>query len=74
MVSRGASVVVMDDVLATGETLCAVLQLLVKAGINPEDVSVLVVAEFPAHGGRQLLHKRGFGRVSVQSLLVFGGL
>lgn len=74
MVSRGASVVVMDDVLATGETLCAVLQLLVKAGINPEDVSVLVVAEFPAHGGRQLLHKRGFGRVGVQSLLVFGGL
>ncbi|EHK49558.1 hypothetical protein TRIATDRAFT_92606 [Trichoderma atroviride IMI 206040] len=74
MVSRGASVVVMDDVLATGETLCAVLQLLVKNGVNPGDVSVMVVAEFPAHGGRQLLHRRGFGRVNVQSLLVFGGL
>jgi adenine phosphoribosyltransferase len=74
LVSRGASVVVIDDVLATGETLCAVLQLLVKTGINLEDVSVMVVAEFPAHGGRQLLHERGFGRASVQSLLVFGGL
>ncbi|KAK6445091.1 hypothetical protein FP744_10001339 [Trichoderma asperellum] len=73
MVSRGASVVVIDDVLATGETLCAVLQLLVKAGVNAEDVSVMIVAEFPTHGGRQLLHQRGFGRVGVQSLLVFGG-
>lgn len=73
MVSRGASVVVVDDVLATGETLCAVLLLLGKAGINPEDVCVMIVAEFPTHGGRQLLHRRGFGRVSVQSLLVFGG-
>ncbi|KAL7966209.1 hypothetical protein HDV63DRAFT_413225 [Trichoderma sp. SZMC 28014] len=74
MVSKGASVVVLDDVLATGETLCAVLQLLVKTGIDLEDISVMVVAEFPTHGGRQLLHQRGFGRVSVQSLLVFGGL
>ncbi|KAL6900450.1 hypothetical protein GGI43DRAFT_405461 [Trichoderma evansii] len=73
MVSRGASVVVIDDVLATGETLCAVLQLLDKGSITLEDVCVMVVAEFPTHGGRKLLHQRGFGRVSVQSLLVFGG-
>ncbi|KAM0517680.1 hypothetical protein ACHAPE_004653 [Trichoderma viride] len=74
MVSRGASVVVIDDVLATGETLCAVLQLLVKTGIKAEEISVMVAAEFPTHGGRQLLHKRGLGRVSIRSLLVFGGL
>jgi adenine phosphoribosyltransferase len=72
-VPRGASVVVVDDVLATGETLCAVLQLLGEAGISAEDVSVMIVAEFPLHRGRQLLHQRGFGRVNVQSLLVFGG-
>lgn len=72
-ISTGASVVVIDDVLSTGETLCAVLQLLQQAGVGPEDVSVLVVAEFPKHRGREVLRQRGFGRVRVQSLLVFGG-
>lgn len=71
---KGASVVVVDDVLCTGETLCAVLQLLVReAGIAIDDVSVMVVAEFPVHQGRELLRKRGFGKVNVQSLLVFDG-
>lgn len=73
VVSRGGSVVVIDDVLSTGKTLCAVLELLKEAGIDQEDVSVLVVAEFPEHRGRELLWQRGFGRVSVRSLLVFGG-
>ena len=73
VISRGASVVVVDDVLATGKTLCAVLQLLREAGICVEDVSVLVVAEFPFHRGRDLLRRHGFGRTKIQSLLVFGG-
>lgn len=73
LVPRGASVVVVDDVLCTGETLCAVLQLLHEAGIDAEDVSIMVVAEFPVHLGRGLLRRRGFGRINVQSLLVFGG-
>ena len=70
---RGASVVVVDDVLSTGETLCAVLQLLDEAGIGAEDVSIMAVAEFPVHRGRELLRRRGFGRINIQSLLVFGG-
>ena len=73
VVPKGASVVVVDDVLSTGETLCAVLQLLNKAGIDAEDVSIMVVAEFPVHRGRELLRQRGFGRINIQSLLVFGG-
>jgi len=73
LVPRGASVVVVDDVLATGKTLCAVLQLLDEAGIGAEDVSIMAVAEFPVHCGRELLRRRGFGRVNIQSLLVFGG-
>lgn len=73
VVPRGASVVVLDDVLATGETLCAVLRLLDEAGISAEDVSVMVVAEFPVHRGRELLRQRGFGRVNIQNLLVFSG-
>lgn len=73
-VPRGASVVVVDDVLATGETLCAMLKLLEQeARIRVEDISVMVVAEFPVHRGRELLRQRGFGGVNIQSLLVFGG-
>ncbi|KAI9771682.1 MAG: hypothetical protein M1840_001898 [Geoglossum simile] len=73
VVPRGASVVVVDDVLSTGETLCAVLQLLGEAGIGAEGVSIMVVAEFPVHRGRELLRQCGFGRINIQSLLIFGG-
>ena len=73
VVPRGASVVVVDDVLSTGETLCAVLQLLDEAGVGAADVSIMAVAEFPVHRGRELLRRRGFGRINIQSLLVFGG-
>lgn len=72
-IRSGASVLVVDDVLATGETLCAVLQLLSEAGVGADHISVMVVAEFPVHRGRELMRRCGFGRVSVQSLLVFGG-
>lgn len=72
-IRSGSSVVVVDDVLSTGKTLCSVLQLLGKAGINADDISVMVVAEFPVHRGRQYLRQCGFGKVSIQSLLVFGG-
>lgn len=74
VVPRGSSVVVVEDVLATGKTLCAVLQLLDKAGIAVELVSIMVVAEFPLHRGRELLRQHGFGKVTIQSLLVFGGM
>ncbi|KAJ5518108.1 Higher eukaryotic phosphomevalonate kinase [Penicillium expansum] len=70
LIPRGASVVVVDDVLATGNTLCAVLQLLSEVGFA--DVSIMVVAEFPVHRGRELLRQHGFG-VNIKSLLVFDG-
>jgi hypothetical protein len=37
------------------------------------DVSIMVVAEYPFHRGRELLRQRGFSRVKVQSLLVIDG-
>ncbi|UKZ73748.1 hypothetical protein TrVFT333_001398 [Trichoderma virens FT-333] len=74
VVHRGASVLVVDDVLATGETLCAVVQLLGEAGVSADRISAMVLAEFPLHRGRELMRRCGFGRVSIQSLLVFGGL
>jgi adenine phosphoribosyltransferase len=73
VIPRGAYVLVVDDVLATGQTLLAVLRLLDEAGVGAKSVAVLVVAEFPFHQGRKLLRQHGFGKVSVQNLLVFGG-
>jgi adenine phosphoribosyltransferase len=73
VVHKGASVVVVDDVLSTGVTLCAVLQLLNEAGIGAKDISIMVVAEFPVQRGRELLRQRGFGRTNIQSLLIFDG-
>ena len=71
----GGSVVVVDDVLATGSTLCATLRLLMQeGGIEAAKITVLVVAEFPVHRGRDLLRRKGFGMVDVRSLLAFGGL
>lgn len=74
LVSRGTSVLVVDDSLASGRTLCAILQLLKEADVRMEDVSVTVVAEFPAHRDRQFIRERGYGGVRIQSLLVFDGL
>lgn len=72
-VPKGAGVVVIDDVLSTGKTLCAVILLLVKAGVALEKISVMVVAGFPLHRGRELLRERGFGGIEVKSLLVLDG-
>ncbi|KAJ5544099.1 hypothetical protein N7494_005378 [Penicillium frequentans] len=73
LIPGDASVVVVDDVLATGKTLLAVLQLLEKANVRRENIRIMVVAEFPIHHGRELLHRHGFGGVPVQSLLIFDG-
>lgn len=72
VIPTGASVVVVDDVLATGNTLSAVLQLLGKTNAC-SDVKIIAVAEFPVHRGRELLRERGYGEVNIQSLLVFDG-
>ncbi|KAL5335428.1 hypothetical protein BJX70DRAFT_390708 [Aspergillus crustosus] len=65
LIFNSDSVIVVDDVLATGETLCAELQLLEKAGATVDRIQVLVVAEFPLHRGRDLLRRRGYGRVGI---------
>ncbi|KAK3902148.1 hypothetical protein C8A05DRAFT_15745 [Staphylotrichum tortipilum] len=74
VVPKEGWVVVVDDVLATGETLCAVLRLLHEVGVKRDRVVVLVVAEFPVHRGREKLRREGFGGVEVHTLLVFDGM
>lgn len=73
VLSKGSSVVVIDDVMASGETLCAVLLLLTQSGVEVQNINIMIVAEFPAHRGRRKLHQSGFGGVSIQSLVVFSG-
>lgn len=73
VIREGHSVVVVDDVLASGRTLCAVLQLLGKVGISMENITIMVVAEFSVHRAREHLRQQGYGGARIQSLLVFGG-
>ncbi|KAJ5096687.1 phosphoribosyl transferase domain protein [Penicillium angulare] len=73
LVSSNAPVVIVDDVLATGKTLCATIELLRKAHVPTENISVIVIAEFPIHRGREMLHQREYGDIRVQSLLYFEG-
>ncbi|KUJ20772.1 uncharacterized protein LY89DRAFT_771792 [Mollisia scopiformis] len=47
--------------------------LLGKAGISADKISIIIVAEFRAQRGRELLRQHGFGKVNIESLLVFGG-
>lgn len=72
LIPRGSSVLVVDDVFATGQTLCAVIRLLKSGGVEVERVSVMVIAEFPIHRGRELLRQCGFGRVHTTASV--GGL
>lgn len=72
VVLKGALVMMMNDVLFTRETLCAMQQLLDEASIDVENVSIMVVIEFSIHHGRELLRQRGFGKINIQSLLIFG--
>ncbi|CAI6336791.1 unnamed protein product [Periconia digitata] len=72
-IPRNPSVLIVDDVLATGRTLCAMLQLLAAAGVSAKDVAIMVVAEFPLLRGRELLRQHGFGQCYIRSLLSFDG-
>ncbi|KAI6709223.1 adenine phosphoribosyltransferase [Diplocarpon mali] len=73
VILKDRAVVVVDGVLSTGKSLCAVLDLLVQAGVSSNRVSVMVVAELPVYRGREMLRIRGFGSVRIQSLLVLDG-
>lgn len=55
LVSSNTSIMIVDDVLATGKTLYAIIDLLRKAYVPIVNISVLIVAEFPIHQGREML-------------------
>jgi adenine phosphoribosyltransferase len=64
--SGGKSVVIVDDVLATGGTIAAALELAEQTGAKV--LSVLVLFEITALGGRELIAKR-FPGVEIRSLV-----
>lgn len=71
VILRNVSVMMIDNVLFTEKTLCAVLQLLDEASISVENVSIMIVTEFSVHHGWKLLRQCEFGRINIQSLLIF---
>lgn len=73
VISHGSRVLIIDDLLATGTTLCAMISLLLIAGVALEDIQIMVVVELPHHRGRAFLRQQGFGRAAVHSLLVLNG-
>ena len=64
--TNGKSVVIVDDVLATGGTICAALELAERAGAKVE--SVLVLFEIAGLGGRQQLAAK-YPNVEIRSLV-----
>jgi adenine phosphoribosyltransferase len=63
-VRPGDTVVIVDDVLATGGTACAAVELVERAGATIHAVAVIL--ELGALGGRARLEQRG---VRVMALL-----
>ncbi|RKO93659.1 hypothetical protein BDK51DRAFT_20286 [Blyttiomyces helicus] len=63
----GDRVLMVDDVLATGATLAAVVSLVKQCGASV--VGAVVVAEFPWHRGRDAVHPD----VRIDSLVAFPG-
>ncbi len=73
----GQRVVVVDDLLASGATLAAAVRLLSgPGGAGAEVVCVMVLAELPQHGGRQVVQGclGSSSEVVVESLLQYEGL
>jgi len=67
-VEPGQNVLVMDDLLATGGTLLASIELLKKVGANV--VGCALVIDLPEIGGRKRIEQAGY---SVYSILDFPG-
>ena len=67
-VTRGQNVLLVDDLVATGGTAMAAIELLLQAGA--EIVGCSFVVDLPDLGGRKRIEKLGF---PVQTLVAFEG-
>ena len=62
-VEKGQKVLIMDDLLATGGTMLASIELLKRLGA--EVVGCAVVIDLPSLGGREKLEKAGYDVFSI---------
>lgn len=67
-VSRDQKVAIVDDLLATGGTACATVELLRQAGADVADA--FFVIDLPDLGGAERLHEEG---ITVAALMQFEG-
>ena len=67
-VSAGQKVIIVDDLLATGGTACATIDLLRLAGANVTHAAFLI--DLPELGGSRRLTGRG---VTIDALMAFDG-
>ncbi len=68
-VSQGDEVLLIDDLIATGGTACAAIQLIRKAGAKVAGASFVI--DLPDLGGRQRIESMG---VKVRTLTAFEGV
>ena len=64
----GEKVLIVDDFLATGQTLLALARMVKSAKCELVGVGTVVEKEF--EGGRALLHKNGYSDIPVEALVV----
>ena len=64
----GENVLIIDDFLATGQTLLALARMVKSAQATLVGVGTVVEKEF--EGGRALLHKHGYTGIPVEALVV----
>ena len=65
-ISPGSEVLLVDDVLATGGTICAAIELIQRSGANV--VHVLTVLEIVELSGREMIIQR-FPGTQITSLV-----
>ncbi len=68
----GEHVLIVDDFLASGKTLLALARMVKSA--KSTLVGVGAIVEKPFEGGRELMHKSGYGHVPIHSLAVIASM
>src|SRR5690606_21386261 len=64
----GENVLIIDDFLASGQTLMALARMVKSAKANLVGVGAVVEKEF--EGGRALMHKSGYTHIPIEALVI----
>jgi adenine phosphoribosyltransferase len=64
-IGQGTKVGIIDDVNATGGTALAIIQLLIRIGVKPEDIYYACVIDLNYLGGSQKIRETGVQMISL---------